>query len=107
MHRIRRPRLIADSGLRDLGVLIRTARERHGLSVAELGYRAALTGETLSQSHLRRLESGVSRPNWDTLAVLSATDLFLHPQTGQPLTPHDLFDVCTGDADWLLECADG
>lgn len=98
---MKQPTKFTDNGKIHLGKILKQARESEKLSMdALIEYLENKTGERLAKSTISHLERGHSAPQWDTLSVISASDLV-------PYTVHEMLEIASemsdeAIADYLL-----
>lgn len=93
--------IMTKAGLIALGQLLEHSRKRLGWSQDELlSQIKARTGCTISKSAISALERGNSKPGWDTLSILAATNYVQNP-TNKPYTTTELFMIACERADYL------
>jgi transcriptional regulator with XRE-family HTH domain len=77
-----------------LGNLVRSAREKEGLTLVEfIDLVWDLTGERIgSHTTISEIERGNRNPNWNTLAAIAATGI-VKKSDGEPYRTHELFYI--------------
>lgn len=90
--------LVTESGLRNLGRLLRASRERAGWSMEDLTFEVrSRTGLKVSKATLSNLERGINKPDWNTLALLVAVGYVRVSADAPLLSVYEVFAVACED----------